>query len=240
MGTFEEAVAAQRAAGGLPEGVASHFAGSADDLAQGCAVAAHTLRHEGAPPQQWQPWLALAAGGALVGGRPMLARSLALLSWVYGDLADAMSATEPVPSRAPNHALLHLLRLLPPDAAPKGPDRERLELIAQGFDDLTSDDCFALLAEAIDQEDWDRCGELFDSLAGFALENHPGNWDPEVQPGYEPVPAAICVLARQRGFPPDVLGAAARGWLWPAIESAPGLTPVVWPLDLPADAKADR
>ena len=236
MGTFEEAVATQRATAALPESVASLFQRwPSEDLARVCAMAAHSQRHEGAAPDEWQPWLALAAAGSWLGGRRMLARSLALVSQVYEDLADAMPASEPVPSSVANHALLHLLGLSPADSVPSGPDPEHLELIEQGFDSLTQDDCFALLAEAVGREDWDRCRELFNVLAGLALENHPGNWDAELQPGYEPAPAAICAVARQRGFPPGGLQAASREWLWPAIESVPGIRPVIWPLDLSQD-----
>ena len=71
----------------------------------------------------------------------MLARSLALVSQVYEDLAGAMPASEPVPSSAANHALLHILGLSPADRAPTGPDREHLELIDQRLDSLTQDDC---------------------------------------------------------------------------------------------------
>ena len=204
-------------------------------MARVCAMSAHTQRHDGASPDQWQPWLALAAAGSVLGDRRMLARSLALVSQVYEDLAGAMPASEPVPSSAANHALLHILGLSPADRAPTGPDREHLELIDQRLDSLTQDDCLALLAGAIGRKDWDRCRELFDVLASLALENHPGNWDAELQPGYEPAPAAICAVARQRGFAPGGLKAASREWLWPAIESVPGITPVIWPLEFSQD-----
>ena len=223
---FGQAVAAQRGALALPAAVDRLFGQwPAQDGARVCAIAAHTLAHDGRPAAAWQPWLALAAAGQIELQDFGLARALALLARVHAELSPRLPAA---PSRrVDGQALNHALGLGP---APPRPDAGRLALVEEGFDALGVDDAYGLLADAISRRDWAACHAAFELLAGFALDAaRLQAWDAELSPGYQPLPAALAAVARDAGFALDSLAPATRDWLWPALQSQPGIRPVLWP-----------
>lgn len=231
MASYPEAIELQRGKSKLPARVDERFdTWPREDRPRVCAIAAHTLRHDGAAASEWQPWLALAAWGCAQQDGAPLARELALAARVYPEIARRLPASVPAPRRADRLALTYALGLSPAGEPPPLPDADRLKLIREGFDTLVQDDCYALIADAIAKRDWEPCREAFEQLTAFALEGYsPDEWNAETSPGYEPIPAALAAVARSKGFPLERLSAEARGWLWPAVESEDGIVPALWP-----------
>jgi hypothetical protein len=229
--SLEEAIAAQLSASALPAAIEDLFRRwPKEDYGRVCAIAAHTLRHRGASVQEWQPWLVLSAWGALLQDNARLARALALVTYVYPDIAKHLPASEPTPHSVEYHALTHVLGLSPATKPPALPSAERLSLIEQGLDFLTRDECYAMLADAIARRDWEQCRKSFDELAELVLEGGSGEWNAEFNPGYEPIPAALAAVGRDAGFPLEQLSDEAKGCLWPTLESRPGALPASWPI----------
>lgn len=228
---FIEAIELQREKLELPDAIAALFEQwPQQDYAKVCAMAAHTLHHHDAPASQWQPWLALAAWGYMLQANIAMARSLALLSAVYPSIAKQLPTTVPSSNIIEHHALTYVLGLSPTSEPPTIPDENRMELIKEGFDSLTQEDCYALISHAIVNSDWELCLSSFDQLAELVLEGiQRDNWNAETRPGYEPAPAALAAFARSKGFPILELSEEAKGWLWPAVESEASVKPVSWP-----------
>ena len=229
---FHEAIERQRERRSLPASVEASFRlWSEQDRARVCAMAGHTLRRDGAPAADWQPWLALAAWGFLLQDNASLARSLALVSFVYPEIAKRLPTSVPVPRNVDRHALTHVLGLSTAGEPPEVPSPERLEFVRQGFDSLDPDDCYAVIAASTTNGDWEACRAAFDQLADFAAEGGATEpWHAELNPGYEPIPSALAAVARSKGFDLASLSDEARSWLWPAVESEPGILPAVWPI----------
>lgn len=229
--SFEEAVEAQRRELALPNTVRMLFHHwPSKDYPRICAIAAHTLRNDGSSVREWQPWLALAAWGCMVQENTMLARALALLARVYSDIAKCLPALISVSSRIDHHALAYVLGLLPTTERPTIPTVEQMTLVKDGLDSLGQKEYFGLLADAISRHDWELCQTSFEQLTELILEGRTAEpWDAELNPGYEPIPAAIAAAARTAGFPLDCLSDRTKDWLWPAVESQANILPVCWP-----------
>lgn len=229
--SFEEAVEVQRRKFELPNVVEALFHDwGKQDYPQICAIAAHTLRHDGSSAKEWQPWLALASWGCIIQDNDMLARSLALLARVYPDIAKCLPTSVSTPRRIEHHALTYLLGLLPATEGLSIPTPNRMGFIKEGFDSLTQEDCFGLLTDAIARHDWELCRTTLNELAEFILEGRRADdWNAELNPGYEPIPAALAAVARNAGFRLECLSEQTKDWLWPAIESETDIKPICWP-----------
>jgi hypothetical protein len=228
---FEEAVEVERRKLVLPNVIEALFhRWPKQDYASICAITAHTLRHDGSSAREWQPWLALASWGSMLIENFTLARSFALLARVYPDIAKCLPTSISTPRSIDYHALIYVLGLLPPTERPSIPTAERMTFIKEGFDSLGQEDCFGLLADAISRHDWELCRTAFEQLAEFILEGRTAEaWNAELNPGYEPIPAALIAVARNAGFPLACLSDQAKDWLWPVFESEDGILPACWP-----------
>ena len=136
---FISAVLARRVTHPLPNVVDELFDEWAlEEWARVCAMAAHTLQHEGAKEEEWKGWLALAAFGRVFAGDHWVARALGVISGVYAQVADLLPRQVPVPKLADLHAFAYVLGLV--EEAPAVPDTERMALVGEGYASLNAEE----------------------------------------------------------------------------------------------------
>ena len=219
---FRAALHAQLTQSPPPGELARQFADWPDEAHPDvCAHCAHTLQHDGAGPDAWQPWLALAAWGWALDGTHWRSRAIALALGIETRLASLWPAVSTAPRQPANLALACLSGILPTPPADQLPD-----LVA----DLDADSAWEILPQLVQAQDWPHTAQVVATLAADAREAGGAStpWDAATAPGYEPAHVGAYACALRAGFPADLLSEADRAVFWPAAAGQDFRWPAAW------------
>lgn len=178
---------------------------TAKELPRVCVAAANILLSEEKKSEESQFWLALAAWGFFLNGEKDFARIFSVAAREQKFLEDnLLQVTDS--KRVDLRVFESLLGLPVTDIGHAVPDEIALSLREEGFAELFINDWYALLSESIPAKNHEHTALALNEIAKFWLDSQQKSLQHPIEnPGFEPLPCALAVLAFDNDFSPEGL-----------------------------------